>query len=174
MTDMTKLTNKSNCTGMESKLAELLLDPAHVPAKVHAHVAECEDCRREVEELKATMGLLDAWKAPEPNPFFMTRMQARMREEREAAPAGWLARKIGGLRAGMMYGSTLHARPLAAMALTIALLLGGGAYLDLAVWNQPAPQTNAAVVHDLQTLDSNAQVLDQMEAMTSTDNSNGD
>jgi hypothetical protein len=27
------------------------------------------------------------------------------------------------------------------------------------------------VVHDLQTLDSNAQVLDQMEALSTTDNS---
>ena len=167
--------NKSNCTEMESKLAELLLDPAEAPAKVHAHVAECVDCKRELEELKATMGLLDAWEAPEPNPFFMTWMQARLRHEREAEPAGWLARKIASFRAGLAYGSHNHARPLAAMALTIMLLLGGGAYLDLAVWNQPAqPGANAAAVHDLQTIDSNAQVLDQMEALTSTDNNNGD
>ncbi|MGD0910906.1 MAG: hypothetical protein ABR928_03370 [Terracidiphilus sp.] len=167
--------NKSNCTGMESKLAELLLDPAQAPAKVHAHVAECEDCRRELEELKATMGLLDAWQAPEPSPYFLTRMQARMREEREAAPTGWLARRLASLRAGFSYGSQNHARPLAAMTLTVMLLLGGGAYLDLAVWNQPQqPQSNAAVVHDLQVLDNNAQVLDQMEALTSTDSNNGD
>jgi hypothetical protein len=171
---MTDLMNKSNCTEMESKLAELLLDPSQVPAKVHAHVAECVDCRRVLEELKATMGLLDAWKAPEPSPFFMTRMKARLRQEQEAAPAGWLARKFAGFRAELSYGSRLHARPLAAMALTIMLLLGGGAYLDLAVWNQGPSTTNTAVVHDLQTLDSNAQVLDQMEALTSTDNNNGD
>jgi hypothetical protein len=172
---MTEMMNKSNCAGMESKLAELLLDPAQAPAKVHAHVAECVDCKRELEELKATMGLLDAWEVPEPNAFFMTRMQARLREEREQAPAGWLARKFAGFRAELKYGSRMHARPLAAMALTIMLLLGGGAYLDLAVWNQPAqPGPNAAAVHDLQTIDSNAQVLDQMEALTSTDNNNGD
>jgi hypothetical protein len=174
---MTDLMKKTNCTGMESKLAEMLLDPAAVPAKVHAHVAECDVCKRELEELKATMGLMDAWKAPEPSPYFMTRMQARRREEREAAPAGWLARKLAGFRAGMTYGSRMHARPLAAMALTVVLLLGGGAYLDLTVWNQTdktQPQPNAYVVHDLQTLDSNAQVLDQMESLSSTDNSNGD
>jgi len=167
--------NKSKCTGMESKLADLLLDPASAPAKVHEHVAECETCKRDLEGLKATMGLLDAWEAPEPSPYFMTRMLARMREEREAAPAGWLARKLSSFRAGMTYGSHhMHARPLAAMALTVLLLLGGGAYLDLTISNQPQPQPNAAVVHDLQTLDSNAQVLDQMEALTSTDNDNGD
>jgi cytochrome c-type biogenesis protein CcmH/NrfG len=172
---MTEMMNKSNCTGMESKLADMLLDPARVPAKVHTHVAECEACRRELEELKATMGLLDSWDAPEPSPFFMTRMQARMREEREAAPAGWLARRLASFRAGLTYGSRSHARPLAAMALTVMLLLGGGAYLDLEIWNQPAqPQSNAEVVHDLQIQENNAQVLDQMEAMTSTDDSSGD
>ncbi|MFZ0302200.1 MAG: hypothetical protein WAL75_05925 [Terracidiphilus sp.] len=176
MTDLMKLTNKSKCSGMESKLAEMLLDPARVPAKVHAHVAECEGCRREIEELKSTMGLLDAWEAPEPSPYFMTRMQARMREERESAPAGWLARKIANFRAGLTYGSRNHARPLAAMALTVMLLLGGGAYLDLEIWNQsnPAQPNNSAVVHDLQIQENNAQVLDQMEAMTSADSSNGD
>lgn len=132
------MTKNLNCTAVESKLAELLLDPARVPAKVNTHVAECEACRRELEELKATMGLLDAWEAPEPSPFFMTRMQARMREEREAAPTGWFASRFASFRAELSYGSRLHARPLAAMALTIMLLLGGGAYLDLEIWNQPA------------------------------------
>jgi hypothetical protein len=39
---------------------------------------------------------------------------------------------------------------------------------------QPAqqPGQDAAVVHDLQTLDNNAQVLDQMETLTG--NQNGD
>jgi hypothetical protein len=60
------------------------------------------------------------------------------------------------------------------MALTVVLLLGGGTYLDVAVWNAPAPVDNhdAAVVHDLQILDNNAQVLDQMDALS--DNPNGD
>jgi hypothetical protein len=51
------------------------------------------------------------------------------------------------------------------------LLIGGGTYLDLTDWNKPAqPTPQAAVVHDLQTLDSNAQLLDQMEALSTTDN----
>jgi hypothetical protein len=167
--------NKSNCTGMESKLPEsklidMLLDPSSAPAKVQTHVAACESCRGQLEELRATMGLLDAWQAPEPNPYFLTRFEARMREERQAAPAGFFAR----LRARIAYGPGFHARPIAAMALTVVLLLGGGTYLDVAVWNAPAPVDNhdAAVVHDLQILDNNAQVLDQMDALS--DNPNGD
>ena len=152
---------------MDSKLPDLLLDPAAVPARVRDHVAQCEGCRGEVEELKATMALMDGWEAPEPSPYFLTRLGARMREEREAAPAGWLSR----MRARYAYGPRTHVRPLAAMALTVVLLLGGGAYLDLTNWTQPRQSANdAAVVHDLQTLENNAQVLDTLESLTANDN----
>ena len=51
----------------------------------------------------------------------------------------------------------MHARPLAAMALTVMLLVGGGAYLGVTNIEQPQPPDHdAAVVRDLQTLDSNA------------------
>ena len=108
------------------------------PAKVQAHVAECDRCREELAELRATMALLDTWEAPEPSPYFMTRLDARMREEREAAPAGWPAGWIARLRARFAYGPAMHVRPLAAMALTVMLLLGGGAYLGVTDWDQPA------------------------------------
>jgi hypothetical protein len=61
----------------------------------------------------------------------------------------------------------MHVRPLAAMALAVALLVGGGAYLGVTDADKTAkPVTDAAVVNDLQTLDNNAQVLDQMESMS--------
>jgi hypothetical protein len=162
---------KQTCTGMDTKLADLLLDPVAAPAKVQAHVAECEDCGAELEELKKTMDLLDVWQAPEPSPYFMTRFAARLREEQQAEPAGWLARQISRMRAGFAYGPRTHARPLAAMALTVMLLLGGGTYLGVTDWNKPAQTTSdAAVVHDLQGLDNNAQLLDQMESLSTNDN----
>ena len=161
----------TNCAGNESKLAAWLLDAEGAPAEVRAHVEECEHCGKELEELKATMALLDAWEVPEPSPYFMTRLETRVEEEREAEPGGWLQRKVAGMRAGIAYGSRVHVRPLAAMALTILLLLGGGAYLDLTTWDHvAAPTKQTAVVHDLQTLDSNAQVLDQLEAISDNPN----
>jgi len=164
-------TMKRHCTGMESKLADMLLDPDAVPAKVKAHVGDCDGCRDELAELAATMSLLDTWEAPEPNPYFMTRLDARMREERAAEPAGWFAR----LRARFAYGPAMHVRPLAAMALAVMLLVGGGTYLGITDLEQPASQPpQAAVVHDLQTLDNNAQLLDQMEAMSTTPDNSGD
>src|SRR5580704_617009 len=157
-------TNKNTCTGMEERLADLLLDPAAVPENVTTHVAGCDHCRRQLEELRATMALLDSWEAPEPNPFFMTRFQVRLEEERKAAPAGWAARLVERVRGRILYGPQLHARPLAAMALTILLILGGGAYLGVTDLEQTAPPAHeAAVVGDLQTLDNNAQLLDQLE-----------
>jgi hypothetical protein len=163
------------CREIDEKLADLLLDSRPAPAKVQEHVAKCEECQARLENLQATMSLLDAWEAPESSPYFMTRLGARMREEREAAPAGWLAGAIERLRARIAYGPGLHARPLAAMALTALLLIGGGTYLGVSDWMQPQvqqPGPSAAVVHDLQTIDNNAQILDQMEDLST--NSNGD
>ena len=158
---------KTNCTEMGSKLADLLLAPDSAPAKVKNHVAECDSCRSELDELRATMALLDTWEAPEPSPYFLSRLDARMREERQAPPASWLER----LRARFAYGPPMHARPLAAMALTAMLLLGGGTYLGVTNWDQPQPSPEAAVVHDLQSLDSNAQLLDQLESISDSGDS---
>ena len=157
--------DKTMCAGMEAKLAELLLDPAAASAKIKAHVDACEGCRAELDALRGTMTAMDAWTAPDPNPYFMTRFEARLREEKNAPPASWLER----LKARWLYGPRMQARPLAAMALTVCVLVGGGAYLN-SYWGQPAvpahPATDAAVVHDLQTLDNNAQLLDQLEAIS--------
>ncbi|MGC1422309.1 MAG: hypothetical protein WA354_21040 [Terracidiphilus sp.] len=157
----------NKCTAMETKLADMLLDPEAAPAEVKAHVAECDSCRKDLEEMRATMAAMDAWSVPEPSPYFMTRLGARMREEREAPRQSWLQR----LRARFVYGPPMHARPLAAMALTVMLLVGGGAYLGVTNIEQPQPpDRDAAVVRDLQTLDSNAQVLDQLEAISDNPN----
>jgi hypothetical protein len=164
--------DKTMCVGMETKLAELLLDPAAASAKVKAHVDACEGCRAELDALRGTMTAMDAWTAPDPNPYFMTRFEARLREEKNAPPASWPSRILARLKASWLYGPRMQARPLAAMALTVCVLIGGGAYLN-SYWDQPAapvhPATDAAVVHDLQTLDNNAQLLDQLEAISSND-----
>lgn len=159
-------TNNNKCAGMETKLAELLLEPEAASATLKAHVEACEGCRSEVEELRATMSVLDAWEAPKVNPYFMTRFEARLRDEKQAAPAGWLER----LRARMAMRQRMQARPMAAMALTVLLLVGGGTYLDVYLQAPPAGPENTAVVHDLETLDNNQQVLDQLEDISGDQN----
>jgi len=150
-------------------MADLLLDPETVPAAVRSHVAGCDGCRTTLEELQSTMALMDEWQAPEPNPYFLTRMDARMREERQAEPANWAARWIARMKGQLTDGPDAHVRPLAAMALTAMLLLGGGAYMGISSWDSPLlPSGQAAVVHDLQTMDNDAQLLDQLEALSTT------
>jgi hypothetical protein len=78
---------KNNCTGMDRSWRTCCSIRERAPAKVQAHVDACEHCRAELKELQATMALLDTWESPEPSPYFLTRLDARMREEREAAPA---------------------------------------------------------------------------------------
>ena len=160
---------KTICKGMEERLADLLLAPDTAPASVRRHVDACADCARELDELRATMGLMDAWQVPDPSPFFLTRIQARVREASDATPEGWFAR----LRDRLHFAQRTHLRPVAALALTVLLLVGGGAYLGVTDWDQqqPAQPDEAAVVHDLQNLDTNAQLLDQLETLSDNDSS---
>ncbi len=165
-----------NCNEMHSIMADLLFDPAlnemeHLEAlsasltrtPAELHLQACADCKKELAELRSTMALLDTWEAPEPNPYFLTRLNARLDEERQARPAGWLEN----LRARLSFGTRLTLRPVAAMAMTAVLLVGGGTYLGVTDWGQPKAQSaDTAVVHDLQTLDNNAALLDQLEILS--------
>jgi hypothetical protein len=164
-----------NCNDINSKLADLLFEPEILNAEgnheLQSHLAECAACHAQLDELRATMALLDTWQAPEPNPYFLTRLNARLDEERQAVPAGWFEK----LRARVVFGTRLTLRPVAAMAMTAALLVGGGGYLGFSNWNPPTPPpVQTAVVHDLQTLDSNAQLLDQLETLSDQDSDHGD
>jgi hypothetical protein len=156
------------CRKMENEFknlqADLLLDPERVPAAVRAHVSECADCSKELKSLEATMLALDAWEGVEPSPFFDARMAARMREARQAEPAGFWER----LRAQLLFGSNFNLRPMAAGALALALLVGGGTYAGFVM--QPGQVVAAsATVKDLQSLDENAQVFQQMNSLDEPD-----
>lgn len=162
------------CRKMESEfkslLPDLLLDRERVPAAVRAHVEECADCSKELKSLEATMLALDAWESVEPTPFFDARMAARMREARQEQPAGFLER----LRARLLFGSNLHLRPLAATALAALVLIGGGTYAGFESLHSTTPVVASATVKDLQSLDENAQVFQQMNALDEPDSGQGD
>src|SRR5277367_6205548 len=111
------------CHDMSSKLPDLLFEANAVAdqnewANARVHLAECGDCRKQLEELRATMALMDTWVAPEPNPYFLTRLNARLDEERVAEPLGWPMSWYEKLRARLLYGSRMTLRPVAAMAMT--------------------------------------------------------
>jgi hypothetical protein len=158
------------CRKVKANLPDLLLAPGSVAADVRAHVDSCADCAKELRELEATMMALDAWEAPEVSPYFDGKMAVRLREEREAAPAGWLER----VRTRLLFGNHVNLRPLAATALAVALLVGGGLYEGFSGQPQhPVPAASVApVIQDLQSLDENQQVFQQLNSMDQSDAGN--
>lgn len=132
-----------NCQDVRENLIELLAEGQADPA-VATHVKECGNCARELESLRKTMALLDEWEAPEPTPYFLTRLQAHVREEQGKQPEGWLA----WLR-----------QPWLATALATVLVIGSGVYLyispsDNSGINDKNP-TQIGAVTDLESLDKN-------------------
>jgi len=151
------------CRMTKANLENLLLDPEKVPVEVRKHVEDCPECSQELAALESTMLALDGWEAPEPSPFFEARMAARLRGEREAPPAGFFER----LRARLLYSSNMHLRPVAAGALVLLLLIGGGTWVG--VVNSTQPANPSAMVRDLQSLDDNSQVFQQLNTLDQQD-----
>ena len=151
------------CRMTKENLENLLLDREKVPVKVRKHVEDCAECSQELAALESTMLALDAWEAPERSPFFESRMAARLRTERDAPPAGFFER----LRARLLYSSNMHLRPVAAGALALLLLIGGGTYVGVMTTNQPS--SPSAAVRDLQSLDENSQVFQQLNTLDQQD-----
>jgi len=105
-----------------NEIRELLPDLAagmEAKPEVNQHIASCATCATHLRDLQKTMALLDEWQAPDPSPYFDTRLQARLREEmaRPRSAAGWL----NGLN--LSNWNWLH-RPAWAMSLAAALLAG--------------------------------------------------
>jgi anti-sigma factor RsiW len=154
---------------MKSNLEEMLLEPEHASRAAREHLAACEACRRELADMQATFALLDNWKAPAANPYFTTRMQALLREEQAKQPAGWLER----LRMRMLLANR-PARPVAAVTLALALLVGGGTYAGIqSIASQQAVVVpKSATLRDLQSLDQNAEVFQQLNDIDQYDGGN--
>src|SRR3989442_10072669 len=57
---------------------------------VQTHISSCSACAAKLQGFRQTMALLDQWQAPDPGPYFDTRLGARIREEIAHPMAGWL------------------------------------------------------------------------------------
>ncbi|HWS17646.1 MAG TPA: hypothetical protein VN223_06510 [Candidatus Elarobacter sp.] len=134
-----------NCNDVRENLIELLTDGPADP-QVKAHVSECNACTEELGSMRKTMALLDEWESPEPSPYFLTRLRAHVKEEREKAPAsmfGWLR------------------RPMLAAALATVLAAGGVVYQLVNAGNNAnngTPQVGTAVA-DIESLDKNHDLI---------------
>lgn len=153
------------CRNVKAKLPDLLLDPESVSAEVRSHVDGCAECNRELREVRAAMAALDGWEAPGVSPYFDSRMAAMLREEQQAHPASLLER----MRSRLLFGESMHLRPLAAAALALLIAAGGGLYAGFESHPAQPVQSSSPVIRDLQSLDENAQVFQQLNAMDQQD-----
>lgn len=131
-----------NCQDVRENLIELLTDGPADP-QVTAHLSQCGDCAAELASLRKTSALLDEWEAPEPSPYFLTRLRAHVKEERQKAPAmfmGWLR------------------RPVLAASLATVLAAGGVVY-RLTVGTQPPQPEPGTAVADIESLDKNHDLI---------------
>jgi anti-sigma factor RsiW len=161
-----------HCQQIKTYLPDLLFEDAAfiatpLGARVQQHLATCPACQAELDGLRSTMNLLDQWSAPEPTPYFDTRMAVRLREQIAAPPDSLWQRILA--RWQWSSNHSLHAmalRPMVAGALSLAIVIGGATYAGVTFFEQPqpAPQTSATV-RDLESMDRNAQTLQQLDTL---------
>jgi len=150
-----------NCEKVRSDLMEAVLSgPGSVSAALREHLQDCPACSAELASFQQTMSLLDEWQAPEPSPYFSSRLRARVREEAAKAPSPWFA---------------WIRRPIVATAAVALIALGAG-LLQIGHWTpgQVTVAGNDGVVRvsatdtavtDLQYLDGHADLFSEFVAL---------
>jgi len=163
-----------NCTEIRETMPDLAVGLLEPTPEILEHLQACAPCATQLQEFRQTMALLDEWEAPEPSPYFDTRLQARLREEKAAESArasrwfGWLPRPALTIAATVLVAVgvgvvTLQHSPVVNHGLG-ANNSGG----NLVTTN--ATLQRGTAVSDLQTLDSdddlyaNFDVLDDIDS----------
>jgi anti-sigma factor RsiW len=161
-----------NCRQIHELLPDLAagMDASTREPEVEKHIASCADCAAHLHDLQNTMALLDEWQAPDPSPYFDTRLQARLREEMARPAAGWLG--VGWLS---WMRRPAWAISLAALVFAGALLVGNKSFISQteAIATKPPslglPVQPGTAVGDLQALERNDElyadfdVLDELQ-----------
>ena len=136
-----------NC--QEARQEMLLMAPGESSPTAAVHLRGCEECAKELASLRSTMALLDEWTAPEPSPYFDSKLRARLKSERESVRGWqhWLAPLTGW-------------KPAMAVALAAVMAVGVSVYRTY-----PPISTDPTVavapgtaVSDLQKLDKNQEL----------------
>jgi hypothetical protein len=143
------------CEKIREQMFDLMTAEAPLASEVQMHLDGCRVCTAELASMKQTMSLMDEWEAPEPSPFFDTRLQALLREEKAKAAEkkvsifDWIR------------------KPVLAAAAAVALVVGAGVYgaLQLKPKHQDQVIASDPAIHDLQTLDKDQDVINNFAAL---------
>jgi|SRR5690348_1836638 predicted anti-sigma-YlaC factor YlaD len=142
------------CHDICEMMPDLAAGFGEVTPDVSEHLKGCGECTTMLNEFRQTMAVLDEWEAPEPSPFFETRLQARLREEMRQQP-------------GFMQW---FRKP--ALALSFAVLMVASVTLVYTGHNSAKPTTEAtkiiepgSAVSDLQALDKNDDLYSDFDVL---------
>lgn len=148
-----------NCNDVREQLIEIAdKGTLSAHADVSSHVSGCADCACLHDALRGTMALMDEWKAPEPSPYFSTRLRARVEEVKraEAQPAGmfgWLK----GIKAW---------QPIAVAAMAVAVAVGVNFYQPPSTAEAPQIQAQkGTATYDLQALEQQDSTLEELDLL---------
>ena len=142
------------CNKIRELMPDLALGVTPLSADIEAHVRSCAECSTKLDGIRKTMALLDEWQAPEPSRFFETRLQARLREEQEKAPARTWFQWVR--------------RPAFALVATLVLVASATLYIGRGRNQDKAPNLAAqpgTAVGDLQQLDSNHDLYSDFDVL---------
>jgi hypothetical protein len=154
-----------NCNEVRELLPDLAAGIGAGTPEVEKHIASCPSCAAKLQGFQQTMALLDEWQAPEPSPYFDTRLQARLREEMARPATGWLH----------WLRRPAWAMTLAAVLAAGAIVIGNKAYTPpTEAINTKPPELSVPVLPgtamgDLQALEKNNElyadfdVLDELQ-----------
>ncbi len=151
-----------NCKQLKDSLLDLAQAPAAAALSPEAqeHLRACPGCAAELDSLRRTMSVLDEWTAPEPSPYFDSRLRARLHDESAQGP-------------GLF---EFLRRPALAAAFTLLFVAGLFLFQSGQVPTQ-SPESSAGgsvtastgAVSDLETLDSNYDLYADSELLEQLD-----
>src|SRR5271169_575592 len=145
-----------DCKQIQELLPDLAAGMEVSTPEVQKHIASCAACSAQLHDFQKTMALLDEWQAPEPSPYFDTRLQARLREEMAQPAASWYRRFMPNLWLRPAWVGSA-----AAVIFMVALAIGNKSYLvqtETIATNPPSlsvPVQPGTAVGDLQALEKN-------------------
>ena len=141
------------CNEIRELMPDLAAGLSAATPEIDEHIHACSECTESLAELRQTMALLDEWQAPEPSPYFDTRLSARLREEAAKQPAGWLS---------WLRKPALAFSLAAVMVIGITLFRGDGIYRG---GSGPVAAVPGTAVSDLQALDKNHDLYSDFDVL---------